>query len=101
MEIKFGNLIIQMDTRLFRDRSIDQGIIYVSSGYDSPVLYAIRCPGSGEILPKVPSCMENEKGGSSEFFSSGGGMDLLFMAADNGVVSCLDAKQANFIGWKG
>jgi len=68
----------------------DQGIIYVSSGYDSPVLYAIRCGGRGDITQKnlVWKTRKAAPRNSSVVVVEG----LLFMAADNGVVSCLDAK---------
>ena len=90
MESKFGNLIIQTDIQLFRDRSMINGIIYVSSGYDSPTLYAIRSGGQGDIT-KSHLVWKTRKGvprNSSVLVVNG----MLFMAADNGVVSCLDAK---------
>jgi outer membrane protein assembly factor BamB len=67
----------------------DNGIIYVSSGYDSPTLYAIRSSGLGDIT-KSHLVWETRKGvprNSSVLVVNG----MLFMAADNGVVSCLDA----------
>jgi outer membrane protein assembly factor BamB len=67
----------------------DDGIIYVSSGYDSPTLYAIRSSGLGDIT-KSHLVWETRKGvprNSSVLVVNG----MLFMAADNGVVSCLDA----------
>ena len=91
MESKFGNLIIQTDTRLFRGLSLINGIIYVSSGYDSPALYAIRCGGRGDITQKTHLVWKTRKAAprnSSVVVVEG----CLFMAADNGVVSCLDAK---------
>jgi len=68
----------------------NQGIIYVSSGYDSPVLYAIRCGGRGDITQKnlVWKTRKAAPRNSSVVVVEG----LLFMAADNGVVSCLDAQ---------
>ena len=67
----------------------DNGIIYVSSGYDSPTLYAIRSSGLGDIT-KSHLVWETRKGvpRNSSFLVVNG---MLFMAADNGVVSCLDA----------
>jgi len=67
----------------------DDGIIYVSSGYDSPTLYAIRSSGLGDIT-KSHLVWETRKGvpRNSSFLVVNG---MLFMAADNGVVSCLDA----------
>ena len=68
----------------------EQGIIYISSGYDSPVLYAISCGGRGDITKKnlVWKTRKGAPRNSSVVVIDG----LLFMAADNGVVSCLDAK---------
>lgn len=68
----------------------ENGIIYVSSGYDSPTLYAIRSGGQGDIT-KSHLAWETRKGvprNSSVLVVN----DMLFMAADNGVVSCLNAK---------
>ena len=68
----------------------DKGIIYVSSGYDSPVFYAIRAGGVGDVTQSHLE-WKTRKGAprnSSIVVTDG----LVFMAADNGVVSCLDAK---------
>ncbi len=66
------------------------GIIYVSSGYDSPVLYAIKLGGRGDVT-KSHLVWKTRKGAprnSSVLVVD----DLLFMAADNGVVSCLNSR---------
>jgi outer membrane protein assembly factor BamB len=68
----------------------DQGMVYVSSGFDSPTLYAIKCGGRGDIT-KNNLVWKTRKGAprnSSVVVVNG----LLFMVADNGVVSCLDSK---------
>lgn len=68
----------------------DNGIIYVSSGFDSPTLYAIRSGGQGDVT-KSHLAWKTRKGvprNSSVLVVNG----MLFMAADNGVVSCLDAN---------
>ena len=67
----------------------NSGLIYVSSGYDHPTLYAIKAGGSGDIT-KSHLAWETRKGAprnSSVIVTNG----LVFMAADHGVVSCLDA----------
>ena len=67
-----------------------QGLVFVSSGYDSPVLYAIRPDGRGDVTethvawtttkaaPLNPSPLVVGKN--------------LYMVSDGGVASCLDAK---------
>ena len=67
----------------------NKGIVYVSSGYDSPVLYAIKLGGMGDITDSHLA-WKTRKGvpRNSSFLVVD---DLLFMAADNGVVSCLDS----------
>ena len=65
-------------------------MVYVSSGYDSPTFYAIKIGGHGDIT-KSHLAWKIRKGAprnSSVVVTNG----LVFMAADNGVVSCLDAK---------
>lgn len=72
-----------------------QGLIYMSSGYDSPVFYAIKLEGRGDIT-KSNLVWRTRKGAprnSSPVLVN----DLLFMAADHGVVSCLNAKTGQLI----
>ena len=72
-----------------------QGLIYISSGYDSPVFYAIKLGGRGDIT-KSNLVWKTRKGAprnSSPVVVN----DLLFMAADHGVVSCLNAKTGQLI----
>lgn len=66
------------------------GLVFVATGYDSPNLLAIRADGRGDIsdthiawkvtqgVPHAPSLLLND--------------DDLYLVADNGVASCLDAK---------
>ena len=71
----------------------NDGIIYVSSGYDSPTLYAIKSDGEGDVTTKNLVWKTNKsvpRNSSIVVFD-----DLLFMAADNGVVTCLDAKDGH------
>ena len=72
-----------------------QGLIFMSSGYDSPVFYAIKLEGRGDIT-KSNLVWKTRKGAprnSSPVVVN----DLLFMAADHGVVSCLNAKTGQLI----
>lgn len=66
------------------------GVVYVSSGYDRPTLYAIKIDGMGDVT-KSKILWQTSKSvprNSSVVLVNGN----LFMVADNGVVSCLDAK---------
>lgn len=67
------------------------GLVYVSSGYDNPALYAIRPTGTGDVTAthvawtlKKPSVPRN----SSPVVVG----DALYLASDRGVLTCLDAK---------
>ena len=63
-------------------------MVFVSSGYDRPTLYAIKTDGAGDVT-RTKVVWEISKlapRNSSVVVVE----DLLFMAADNGVVSCLD-----------
>ena len=65
-------------------------MVFVSSGYDRPTLYAIKTDGAGDVT-RTKVVWEISKlapRNSSVVVVE----DLLFMAADNGVVSCLDAE---------
>ncbi|MEC8420590.1 MAG: PQQ-binding-like beta-propeller repeat protein [Verrucomicrobiota bacterium] len=63
-------------------------MIFVSSGYDLPTLYAIKTDGTGDVTGTkvVWKTSKLVPRNSSVVIVD----DLLFMAADNGVVSCLD-----------
>ncbi len=66
------------------------GLVYVCSGFNQPILHAIRPTGNGDVT-KTHLVWKTNKGtphSSSVIVAN----DLLFMAADSGVVSCLDAK---------
>ncbi|MBP85277.1 MAG: serine/threonine protein kinase [Planctomycetaceae bacterium] len=73
------------------------GLVFVCSGWSTPVLYAIRPDGSRDVtkthvawktnkrVPNTPSLLIVE--------------DELYMVADNGVASCLDARTGK-LHWK-
>ena len=65
------------------------GIVFVSSGYDRPTLYAIKTDGIGDVTDSklIWKTSKSVPRNSSIIVIN----NLLFMAADNGVVSCLDA----------
>lgn len=66
-----------------------QGLVYVSSGYDHPTLYAIEVDGFGEVTSKKVKWKTSKAvpRNSSPLLVAG----YLFMVSDAGVVSCLDA----------
>ena len=70
-------------------------MIYVSSGYDRPTLYAVKVDGEGDVT-KTHVAWKTSKAvphnSSPVLVRDKKGRELFFMAADSGVVSCLDAK---------
>jgi len=62
--------------------------VFVSSGYDRPTLYAIKTDGTGNVTKNkiIWEISKSAPRNSSVVVVN----DMLFMAADNGVVSCLD-----------
>ena len=73
------------------------GLVYVSSGYDRPIIHAIKLDGSGDVT-KTHLAWKTDKNAPRN--SSVVVVDrLFFMAADNGVVSCLDALTGDLL-WR-
>tara|TARA_Y100000588_G_scaffold93843_1_gene101584 strand:- start:74 stop:529 length:456 start_codon:yes stop_codon:yes gene_type:complete len=73
------------------------GLVYVCSGFNQPILHAIRPTGKGDVSKTHLAWKTNRSAphSSSVIVTDG----LLFMAADSGVVSCLDAKTGE-LQWK-
>lgn len=73
------------------------GLVYVSSGYDRPVLHAVRPTGKGDVT-KTHLGWKTDKNAprNSSVVVVG---DLFFMAADTGVVSCLNARTGELL-WR-
>ncbi len=69
---------------------LNNDIVYVSSGFNSPTLYAFRVGGKGDITKSnlVWKTRKSVPRNSSMVIVD----NLLFMASDNGVVSCLDSE---------
>jgi len=66
------------------------GMIYMSTGYDNPVLYAIKPDGKGDVTD-THVAWTIKKGvprNASPLFVG----DALYLAADDGTVTCVDAK---------
>ena len=69
---------------------IYNGMVFVSSGYDMPTLYALAIDGVGDVTEsKLIWKTSKSVPRNSSIIVIG---NLLFMAADNGVISCLDVK---------
>lgn len=66
------------------------GLVFVSSGYDVPVLYAIRPTGRGDVT--ATHIAWTVKKGVPRNASPLVVGDCLYLAADDGLVSCLDAR---------
>ena len=66
------------------------GVVYFSTGYDSPVLYAIRADGKGDVTDThvVWTAKKGVPRNASPLLVDG----ALYLAADDGTVTCLDAK---------
>ncbi|HEX3315628.1 MAG TPA: PQQ-binding-like beta-propeller repeat protein [Gemmataceae bacterium] len=66
------------------------GLVYVSSSYDQPVLYAVLPDGTGDVTKK--NIVWTLKKGAPHTPSPLLVGDELYVAADNGLGSCVDAK---------
>ncbi len=66
------------------------GMIYLSSGYDKPVLYAIKADGEGDVTATHIAWTINKGAPHNPSMAVIG--DELYFVADNGILSCADAK---------
>ncbi len=73
------------------------GLVYVSSGFDRPVIHAIRPDGTGDVTRSHLAWKTDKNGPRNSSVLVVG--DLFFMTADNGVVSCLDARTGD-LRWR-
>jgi outer membrane protein assembly factor BamB len=66
------------------------GLVYFSTGFDSPVLMAVRSDGTGDVTKThvAWTARRNAPQSSSPVLVG----DALYMVADTGVLTCLDAK---------
>lgn len=65
------------------------GLIYISTGYNSPVVMAIRPDGAGDVTETHVAWKHDKAGPNTPSLLVVG--DELYMVSDNGVASCLDA----------
>ncbi len=66
------------------------GMVYLSTGYDSPVFYAIRVDGSGDVT--ATHVAWTAKKGAPRNASPLLIGDALYLVSDSGLLTCLDAK---------
>ncbi len=66
------------------------GLVYVVTGYDSPILLAIRPDGTGDVTDThvAWTAKRNVPANPTPLFVG----DALYLVSDAGVLSCLDAK---------
>lgn len=66
------------------------GMIFLSSGYDKPVLYAIKVDGKGDVTTTHIAWKIEKAAPHNPSMAVIG--DELYFVADNGILSCVDAK---------
>lgn len=66
------------------------GMIYLSSGYDKPVVYAIKADGKGDVTATHIAWTITKAAPHNPSMSVIG--DELYFVADNGILTCADAK---------
>ncbi len=66
------------------------GLIYISTGFDHPVLMAIRPDGQGDVTGTHVAWTFNRSAPNTPSLLLAG--DELYMVADSGIASCLDAR---------
>lgn len=71
------------------------GLIYLSTGYDVPVLYAIRPDGRGDVTSTHVAWIARK--GVPRNASPLVVGDYLYLAADDGLISCLEAKTGRLV----
>jgi len=66
------------------------GMLYISTGYDKPVLLAIKADGKGDVTATHLAWTIDKAAPHSPSMAVIG--DELYFVADNGILSCADAK---------
>lgn len=73
------------------------GMVFVSSGYNTPVVYAIRVDGQGDVTKTHVAWSTNKGAPHTPSMLLHG--DELYMVSDRGLASCIDAKTGK-IHWQ-
>lgn len=69
---------------------VAHGLVFVSTGYEAPTVIAVRLDGSGDVTDShVAWTLRRGAPNTPSFLVLG---DELYLLADNGVFSCLDAR---------
>jgi outer membrane protein assembly factor BamB len=71
------------------------GLVYICTGYDNPGLYAIKVDGKGDVTNTHVAWSLKKNQAMPRNASPLLVGDALYLAADNGTVSCLEAKSGN------
>ncbi|MGE3310295.1 MAG: PQQ-binding-like beta-propeller repeat protein [Limisphaerales bacterium] len=67
-----------------------QGLTFISTGYEAPTVIAVRLDGSGDVTDShIAWTLRRGAPNTPSFLILG---DELYLLADNGVLSCVDAK---------
>ncbi len=76
----------------------NQGLVYISTGYDEATLLAIRPTGKGDVTETHVAWKARKSIPKNASFVIVG--EELFYVADNGVATCVDAKTGTKIHWR-
>lgn len=71
------------------------GLIFLSSGYDSPVAMAIRPDGKGDVTATHVAWKITKRAPHNPSMLVVG--ELLYMVADNGILSCIEPKTGKVV----
>jgi outer membrane protein assembly factor BamB len=74
-----------------------QGLVLVSSGYNSAVLYAIRPDGNDDVTKTHVAWTESKSISKNASFLAVG--DEIYVVSDNGIASCFDARTGH-LHWR-
>ena len=71
------------------------GLIFLSTGYDSPIAMAIRPDGTGDVTASHVAWQITKRAPHNPSMVVVG--DLLYMVADNGILSCVESKTGKVV----
>ena len=71
------------------------GLIFLSTGYDSPIAMAIRPDGTGDVTESHVAWQITKRAPHNPSMVVVG--DLLYMVADNGILSCIESKTGKVV----
>lgn len=72
-----------------------QGLIFMSTGYDSPIALAIKPDGEGDVTSTHIAWQITKRAPHNPSMLAVG--DLLYMVADNGIMSCIEPKTGKVV----